>query len=79
MTIGGDLPRFYEVLGRSAEFVYGATAWELEVMALLRAGELVPLTRRYPGPGSSSSPTERNSQGPICPITPPVATAGARS
>jgi branched-chain amino acid transport system substrate-binding protein len=49
VTVGGDLPKFYEVLGRSAEFVYGAAAWELELMALLRAGELVPLGRRYPG------------------------------
>jgi branched-chain amino acid transport system substrate-binding protein len=49
VTVGGDLPKFYEVLGRSAEFVYGATQWELELMALLRAGELVPLARRYPG------------------------------
>jgi branched-chain amino acid transport system substrate-binding protein len=49
VTAGGDLPKFYEVLGRSAEFVYGATQWELELMALLRAGELVPLARRYPG------------------------------
>ncbi len=49
VTVGGDLPKFYEVLGRSAEFVYGAAAWELELMALLRAGELVPLARRYPG------------------------------
>jgi len=49
VTVGGDLPRFYEVLGRSAEFVYGAAAWELELMALLRGGELVPVARRYPG------------------------------
>jgi branched-chain amino acid transport system substrate-binding protein len=49
VTIGGDLPRFYELLGRSAEFVYGAAAWEPELMALLRAGELVPVARRYPG------------------------------
>jgi branched-chain amino acid transport system substrate-binding protein len=49
VTVGGDLPKFYEVLGRSAEFVYGAATWELELMALLRAGELVPLARRYPG------------------------------
>ena len=39
----------YEVLGRSAEFVYGATQWEPELMALLRAGELIPVARRYPG------------------------------
>ena len=49
VTVGGDLPKFYEVLGRSAEFVYGAAAWEPELMALLRGGELVPLARRYPG------------------------------
>jgi len=49
VTAGGDLPKFYEVLGASAEFVYGAAAWELQLMALLRAGELVPLARRYPG------------------------------
>jgi len=49
VTVGGDLPKFYEALGRSAEFVYGAAAWESELMALLRAGELVPLARRYPG------------------------------
>ena len=49
VTVGGDLPKFYEVLGRTAEFVYGAAAWELELMALLRGGELVPLARRYPG------------------------------
>ncbi len=49
VTAGGDLPKFYEVLGRSAEYVYGATQWELELMALLRGGELVPLSRRYPG------------------------------
>ncbi len=49
VTVGGDLPRFYELLGRSAEFVYGAAAWEPELMALLRAGELVPVARRYPG------------------------------
>ena len=49
VTVGGDLPKFYEALGRSAEYVYGATQWELELMALLRAGELIPLARRYPG------------------------------
>jgi branched-chain amino acid transport system substrate-binding protein len=49
VTVGGDLPKFYETLGRSAEFVYGAAQWELELMALLRGGELVPVARRYPG------------------------------
>jgi len=49
VTVGGDLPKFYEVLGRSAEFVYGAAAWEPELVALLRGGGLVPVARRYPG------------------------------
>jgi branched-chain amino acid transport system substrate-binding protein len=49
VTVGGDLPKFYELLGRSAEFVYGAAAWEPELVALLRGGGLVPVTRRYPG------------------------------
>jgi branched-chain amino acid transport system substrate-binding protein len=49
VTVGGDLAKFYEVLGRSAEFVYGPAAWELELMALVRGGELVPVARRYPG------------------------------
>jgi branched-chain amino acid transport system substrate-binding protein len=49
VTVGGDLPKFYELLGRSAEFVYGAAQWEPELVTLLRAGELVPVARRYPG------------------------------
>jgi branched-chain amino acid transport system substrate-binding protein len=49
VTIGADLPKFYEMLGGTAGFVYGPAAWEPELMALLRAGELVPLARRYPG------------------------------
>jgi branched-chain amino acid transport system substrate-binding protein len=49
VTVGGDLPKFYELLGRNAEFVYGAAAWEPELAALLRGGGLVPVTRRYPG------------------------------
>jgi branched-chain amino acid transport system substrate-binding protein len=28
LTVGVDLPKFYEVVGRDAEFVYGATRWE---------------------------------------------------
>ena len=27
-TVGGDLPEFYQVLGKTAEFVYGASQWE---------------------------------------------------
>lgn len=49
VTVGGNLPRFYEVLGRTAEYVYGATQWEPELMAPVRAGGLIPVARRYPG------------------------------
>jgi branched-chain amino acid transport system substrate-binding protein len=48
LTAGVDLPKFYEVLGRDAEFVYGATAWVPELVAL-RAGGLIPIARQYPG------------------------------
>jgi len=27
-TVGGDLPEFYKVLGKTAEYVYGASQWE---------------------------------------------------
>jgi branched-chain amino acid transport system substrate-binding protein len=47
-TVGVDLPRFYEALGSLAEFVYGATQWEPELVTL-RAGGLVPIARQYPG------------------------------
>ncbi|MFQ5968289.1 MAG: amino acid ABC transporter substrate-binding protein [Acidimicrobiia bacterium] len=47
-TVGVHLPRFHEVLRRSAEFVYGATQWEKELVTL-RAGGLVPIGREYPG------------------------------
>ena len=49
VTVGSDLPRFYEMLGRPGEFVYGTSQWEPELVALLRGGGLVPVTRRYPG------------------------------
>jgi branched-chain amino acid transport system substrate-binding protein len=47
-TSGVDLPRFYEVLGRTAEFVYGGSKWEPELVSL-RAGGLIPIARQYPG------------------------------
>lgn len=31
VTVGGDLPKFYEQLGKNADFVYGATQWEPEL------------------------------------------------
>jgi branched-chain amino acid transport system substrate-binding protein len=49
LTAGADLPRFYELLGRDAEFVYGATQWTPEVVTLVRGGQLIPVGRRYPG------------------------------
>ena len=48
VTIGGDLPKFHETLGPTAEFVYGPTPWVPELVTL-RAGGLVPIAREYPG------------------------------
>ena len=48
LTVGVDLPKFYEVVGRDAEFVYGATPWLPELVEV-RAGGLIPIARQYPG------------------------------
>ena len=48
LTAAVDLPKFYEVLGRDAEFVYGATTWVPELVDI-RAGGLIPIARQYPG------------------------------
>ncbi|MBI2461993.1 MAG: amino acid ABC transporter substrate-binding protein [Candidatus Rokubacteria bacterium] len=48
-TVGSDFPKFYTELGRTAEFVYGNSQWEPDLVALLRAGGRIPVTRRYPG------------------------------
>jgi hypothetical protein len=48
LTVGVDLPKFYEVVGRDAEFVYGATPWLPELVEL-RAGGLISIARQYPG------------------------------
>jgi branched-chain amino acid transport system substrate-binding protein len=48
VTVGGDLPKFYEILGKDAEFVYGASLWDPELVTL-RAGGLIPIARQYPG------------------------------
>jgi len=48
LTAGVDLPKFYEVLGRDAEFVYGVTLWVSELVDI-RAGGLIPIARQYPG------------------------------
>jgi branched-chain amino acid transport system substrate-binding protein len=47
-TVGVDSPRFYQALGRLAEFVYGPSQWEAELVTL-RAGGLIPIARQYPG------------------------------
>ena len=47
-TVGVDLPAYYETLGRTAEFVYGATPWVPELVTV-RAGGLIPVARQYPG------------------------------
>jgi branched-chain amino acid transport system substrate-binding protein len=48
LTTGVDSLRFYESLGRTAEFVYGVTPWVPELVEL-RAGGLIPIARQYPG------------------------------
>jgi branched-chain amino acid transport system substrate-binding protein len=48
LTVGVDLPKFYEVAGRDAEFVYGSTPWLPELVEI-RAGGLIPIARQYPG------------------------------
>jgi len=48
VTVGGDLPKFHEALGATAEFIYGASQWEAELVTL-RAGGLIPIARQYPG------------------------------
>jgi branched-chain amino acid transport system substrate-binding protein len=48
VTVGADLPRFYETLGKTAEYVYGSTQWVPELVSI-RAGGVVPVAREYPG------------------------------
>ena len=48
VTSGGDQPKFYELLGKSAEFVYGATQWEPELVKL-RVGGVIPIASQFPG------------------------------
>ncbi|MGH7335315.1 MAG: amino acid ABC transporter substrate-binding protein [Candidatus Rokuibacteriota bacterium] len=48
LTVGVDTLKFYEALGRDAEFVYGVTPWVPELVDL-RAGGLIPIARQYPG------------------------------
>ena len=78
VTVGGDLPRFHEQLGRVAEFVYGASQWEPELVTL-RAGGSCRSRASIRERASSSSPTGRNSRAPTSRIRPRKGTARARS
>ena len=49
VTVGGDLPTFYQLLGRNAEFVYGATQWEAELPYPGSKAFLLSYTMEYPG------------------------------
>ena len=62
VAISGDLPKFYEMLGRSAEFVYGSTQWESDLVKL-RAGGVIPVTRLYPGAGEFVAAYEKQFPG----------------
>ena len=48
LTVGVDSLKFYEVLGRDAEFVYGVAPCVPELVEV-RAGGLIPIARQYPG------------------------------
>ena len=48
VTVGVVTEKFYEALGRDAEFVYGTAQWE-PVLATARAGGLIPVARQYAG------------------------------
>jgi branched-chain amino acid transport system substrate-binding protein len=47
-TPGPSPSELYELLGRDAEFLYGAATWMHELVEV-RAGGLIPIARQYPG------------------------------
>ncbi len=49
VTVGGDLPTFYQLLGKNAEYVYGATQWEAELPYPGAKQFLVAHSTEYPG------------------------------
>jgi branched-chain amino acid transport system substrate-binding protein len=77
VTVGGDFPQFHESLGPRAEFVYGPSQWEADLVEL-RAGGLIPIAASIQEPENSWKLTGRSSPVPGSPITPPRVTAGAR-
>ena len=72
------LPKFHEVLGQTAEFVYVPSPWEPELVTL-RAGGLIPVARQYPGAKEFVERTGRSSRAPISRTTMQWATAAVRS
>lgn len=48
LTVGVVTEKFYDALGRDAEFVYGTAQWD-PVLATARAGGLIPVARQYAG------------------------------
>jgi branched-chain amino acid transport system substrate-binding protein len=48
VTAGGASRKFYETLGKDAEFIYSNTQWEPDLVTL-RAGGLIPIARQFPG------------------------------
>ncbi len=49
VTVGGDLPTFYQLLGKNAEYVYGATQWEAELPYPGAKTFLQAYTTEWPG------------------------------
>ncbi len=49
VTVGGDLPTFYQLLGKNAEYVYGATQWEAELPYPGAKQFLVDHSTEFPG------------------------------
>jgi branched-chain amino acid transport system substrate-binding protein len=49
VTVGGDLPKFYELLGKNAEFVYGASQWEPELPYPGAAAFTEAYKKEFPG------------------------------
>ena len=47
-TVGSGFLKYFETLGKSAEYVYGAIPWDAALVNM-RAGGLIPIARQYPG------------------------------
>ena len=77
LTVGVDLPKFYEVLGRDAEFVYGAATWVPQLVEV-RAGGLIPIARQYPGAREFVESYKKEFHGAELSINPPKGMADVR-